>query len=101
MAERMAFGQEYMVPAEFARKLERERNELLAYLDAAHYGTCNAELRRDRDEARAWAEKARELVEQMHAAFEGRSADAWRWYSTEASDIRDAALEFLYPEQFK
>jgi hypothetical protein len=26
-AERMAFAQEYMVPTEFARKLERERNE--------------------------------------------------------------------------
>ena len=27
MAERMAFGQEYMVPSDFARKLERERDE--------------------------------------------------------------------------
>lgn len=60
MAERMAFGQEYMVPAEFARKLERERNELLAYLDAAHYATCNAELRRERDEARREVDRYRE-----------------------------------------
>lgn len=27
-AERMAFSQEYMVPTEFARQLERERNQL-------------------------------------------------------------------------
>jgi len=27
-AERMAYSQEYMVPTEFARKLERERDEL-------------------------------------------------------------------------
>lgn len=26
-AERMAYSQEYMVPTEFARKLERERDE--------------------------------------------------------------------------
>lgn len=38
---------------EIARKLERERDELLAYLDAAHYATCNAELRKERDEAMA------------------------------------------------
>lgn len=40
------------VPADFARRLERERNELLAYLDADHYATCNAELRKKRDSAR-------------------------------------------------
>jgi hypothetical protein len=28
-AERMAYSQEYMVPTEFARKLERERDEAM------------------------------------------------------------------------
>lgn len=28
-AERMAFSQEHMVPTEFARQLERERNQLI------------------------------------------------------------------------
>ena len=31
--ERMAFAQEYMVPAEFARRLERERDEAREYVD--------------------------------------------------------------------
>jgi len=34
-----------VVPVEFARRLERERDELRNYLDAAHYGQCNQELR--------------------------------------------------------
>lgn len=45
--------------AEMAEELERERDELLAYLDAAHYANCNAELRRERDEAREKAERYR------------------------------------------
>lgn len=32
-AERMAFAQEYMVPAEFARRLERERDEARSEVD--------------------------------------------------------------------
>ena len=32
-AERMAFAQEYMVPTDFARKLERERDEAREYVD--------------------------------------------------------------------
>ena len=32
-AERMAFGQEYMVPTEFARDLERQLNELATKLE--------------------------------------------------------------------
>jgi hypothetical protein len=32
-AERMAFSGEYMVPTEFARQLERERNEARAEVD--------------------------------------------------------------------
>lgn len=31
-AERMAFAQEYMVPTDFARKLERERDEARAVI---------------------------------------------------------------------
>lgn len=42
---------------EDARQLTQERDELLAYLDAAHYATCNAELRRERDKARDCLQK--------------------------------------------
>jgi hypothetical protein len=35
-AERMAFSQEHMVPTEFARKLERERDEAQATLTDIH-----------------------------------------------------------------
>jgi len=47
-AERMAFSQEYMVPTEFARRLERERDEAI-------HGSCvnynyTQEARRGRDE---------------------------------------------------
>ncbi|MBU6183522.1 MAG: hypothetical protein KGR46_12020 [Verrucomicrobia bacterium] len=45
---------------EDAHQLTQKRNELLAYLDAAHYATCNAELRRERDEARREVDRYRE-----------------------------------------
>ena len=35
-AERMAYSQEYMVPTDFARKLERERDEARKYLKWIH-----------------------------------------------------------------
>lgn len=46
-AERMAFSQEHMVPTEFARQLERERNQLidaLKTIDACDWKT-SGELR--------------------------------------------------------
>jgi hypothetical protein len=39
-AERMAFAQEYMAPTEFARKLERERDEALAEIKRLQKGGC-------------------------------------------------------------
>ena len=51
-----------LVPADFARKLERERDELRAYLDAAHYATCNLELREKLDEAMELLRKALEAA---------------------------------------
>ena len=42
-AERMAFSQEYMVPTEFARRLERERNE---------WAKLCGQYKQERDEAR-------------------------------------------------
>jgi len=49
-AERMAYSQEYMVPTEFARKLERERDEALSQIVQAE---CRAErFCQERDEAR-------------------------------------------------
>ena len=49
-AERMAFAQEYMVPTDFARKLERERDE--AAEDATNYYARLGEAEKERDEAR-------------------------------------------------
>jgi hypothetical protein len=61
-AERMAYLQEYMVPTDFARKLERERDEArkkLEDLQVTSIHSCHNEcqrpmcvLRRDRNEAR-------------------------------------------------
>ena len=55
-AERMAYSQEYMVPTEFARKLERERdeaNELLASEKTTrnHIIKRSVEVEQERDEA--------------------------------------------------
>lgn len=38
--------------ASVMEKVKQERDELRAYLDTAHYATCNAELRQQRSEAR-------------------------------------------------
>jgi predicted ribosome quality control (RQC) complex YloA/Tae2 family protein len=59
-AERMAYSQEYMVETEFARKLERERDEAReeanklsgAYEDATNYYARIIELKEELDEAR-------------------------------------------------
>jgi len=49
-AERMAYSQEYMVPTEFARKLERERDE--ARKAATEQFIAGGKAIRERDEAR-------------------------------------------------
>jgi len=49
-AERMAWSQEYMVETEFARKLERERDE--ARKEAEYYKERYEQLKDDLDEAR-------------------------------------------------
>jgi hypothetical protein len=41
-AERMAFAQEYMVPTDFARKLERERDEARELVQAYQIAFCSA-----------------------------------------------------------
>lgn len=66
-AERMAFAQEYMVPTDFARRLERERDQAREERDKlkqllaadsenvdAYLGVCT-----ERDEAREKAERYR------------------------------------------
>lgn len=58
-AERMAFSSEYMVPTEFARKLERERDEARGVLqeiaNASHF-----------DNIGNWARnKARQALEEI------------------------------------
>ena len=63
-AERMAFSQEYMVPTEFARKLERERDEAMRLLsdllaiihrDGGHH-TANVGLVKSVEDAnKKWA----------------------------------------------
>ena len=72
-AERMAYAQEYMVPTDFARKLERERDEAIRQRDETNRSSkysCDynyeqklkAERERDeaREELRAMARKALE-----------------------------------------
>lgn len=73
-----------------AALIERDK----AREDATNFYAKIGELECERDEARA-------LVDRLHVAFEGRCRAAYEWYSTEASDVREAALRFLYPEQFK
>lgn len=101
------------VSADFARRLERERDE--ARDAAAKWESsfdamerAGAEQARRADENREWAlraererDEARALVDRLHVAFEGRCRATYEWYSTDASDVREAALRFLYPEQFK
>jgi len=69
-AERMAFAQEYMVPTDFARKLERERDEAREALhnirinlgeDADGFTLLHAvcALQNERDEAREELHKMR------------------------------------------
>jgi hypothetical protein len=69
-AERMAFSQEYMVPTEFARKLERERDEARAALaDVEEYGTeeINAafDLRRKLATALVEHDEEREKIKEL------------------------------------
>ena len=71
-AERMAYSQEYMVPTEFARKLERERdeaNELLASekITRNHIIKRSVEVERERDEAR---EELKIALEQWELCLE-------------------------------
>ena len=56
-AERMAYSQEYMVPTEFARRLERERDEARDMVEkfteqGLDLMDANRMLKRERDEAR-------------------------------------------------
>jgi hypothetical protein len=56
-AERMAFASEYMVPTEFARQLERERDEArrqcLQWLEEWHLtDRARCDMKSERDEAR-------------------------------------------------
>ena len=48
-AERMAYSQEYMVPTEFARKLERERDEAMQSAEA--FSALAWKLEGERNEA--------------------------------------------------
>jgi hypothetical protein len=59
-AERMEYSQEYMVSAEFARKLERERDEAMEHLSAAKH-FLNKYIA-ERDEAREESEQQARLL---------------------------------------
>lgn len=63
-AERMAYGQEYMVPTEVARKLERERNGARELAQALHNDQVTLLLERDKARERA-AKLAAQLLTKM------------------------------------
>lgn len=65
-AERMAYSQEYMVPTDFARRLERERNEAIRQRDETNRSSKHScdynyeqklQAERERDEARRASRK--------------------------------------------
>ena len=80
-AERMAFAQEYMVPTDFARKLERERDE--AREKAERYRLDANALMLQRDEAR-------ELAQQMSDSNQVLMADV-RFYRNAWEQLKEAA----------
>lgn len=80
-AERMAFAQEYMVPTDFARKLERERDE--SREKAERYRLDANALMLQRDEAR-------ELAQQMSESNQVLMADV-RFYRNAWEQLKEAA----------
>ena len=90
-AERMAYAGEYMVPTEFARRLERERDEAKAqaaridgaYEDATNYYARMIELIEERD-------AARELAQQMSESNQVFMADA-RFYRNAWEQLKEIA----------
>jgi len=92
-AERMAYAQEYMVPTDFARKLERERDEAREDLnnirinlgeDADGFTLLHAvcALQNERDEAR-------ELAQQMSDSNQVLLADV-RFYRNAWEQLKEA-----------
>ena len=71
-AERMAFAQEYMVPTDFARKLERERDESRDAIRAlAEHGESEIQrITKERDEARVKMADALQDVDLRTLDFE-------------------------------
>lgn len=87
-AERMAYGQEYMVPTEVARKLERERNGARELAQALHNDQVTLLL--ERDEAREELKHITEYgTEEINAAVDLRQKLA------SALIERDEAMEAL------
>ena len=80
----MAFAQEYMVPTEFARKLERERdewrNKFELSVDAVEIAARAARAESERDEAR-------ELAQQMSESNQVLLADV-KYYRGEFERMR-------------
>jgi CMP-N-acetylneuraminic acid synthetase len=82
--ERMAFAQEYMVPTEFARKLERERDEARAEIKRLQKGGCARDQMTTQFCAEAVSairerDEARELAQQMSESNQVLLADV-RFY---------------------
>jgi hypothetical protein len=84
-AERMAWAQEYMVDTEFARNLERERDEARTELDMWRDGNIMHQIHRDelektereRDEAREAAHSFRSLYYAKSGINKGGCAFPW------------------------
>jgi hypothetical protein len=64
-AERMAFSGEYMVPTEFARQLERDRNEAMEKYDieATEHMLAVNKICGELDEARGEIDRYREKLD--------------------------------------
>jgi hypothetical protein len=63
---------------DFARRMERERDELRNYLDTAHYATCNRELRAENARLRERLNDAQTNVKALIATVDNVRAESER-----------------------
>ena len=107
-AERMAFASEYMVPTEFARELERQRDEarkdakqLSERLTALELQSTAelARLERERDEARNQRDSLRLAAQKEDIHHDRMIGELERVYS-ERDDAREVLQEIANASHF-
>jgi flagellar biosynthesis GTPase FlhF len=101
-AERMAFSQEHMVPTEFARRLERERDEAREALEFRRelYKVQQDRLEsamRERDEAREKNARLREIISRANRDYD-EQIELFRSEVNKLRDIADRAIEMKEQE---